>query len=315
VGEFLLEDLRTGDAAARTKAAEWLYGLPVDGAPEALLVALGDRTPAVRTAAAAALGRMREPRAIDPLVSMLAEPLQSDRVAAAEALRAFGPAAVPALLQALAAAGPHREDEILNVLADIADPRAIAAVVAAALPPAPASRPPGGASLEEVDARARRERAATRLWAIETLGKKPTPEALPALEKGARDRDPAIRAAALTALARQATAASFKVLRGLGSAATPPDESTLAARAALTRGYADLAGRRRLSEWLAEPICAVEFVDTVTVATRDATGGWNGVLDCSTWRPGCRRRSPARRASSPGASRRPPVDLLLDPLI
>ncbi|MGH6720359.1 MAG: VWA domain-containing protein, partial [Alphaproteobacteria bacterium] len=51
VGEFLLDDLRRGDAAARAKAAEWLGGLPVDGAPSALLAALDDRSTPVRAAA------------------------------------------------------------------------------------------------------------------------------------------------------------------------------------------------------------------------------------------------------------------------
>jgi VWFA-related protein len=274
VGEFLLQDLARGDAAARAKAAEWLGGLPVEGASEALLTALDDRAAPVRSAAAAALGKMREPRAVDPLVAMLAEPLERDRVAAGDALLSFGQAAVPALLAALDGAGTHLEARILEALSGIADPRATAAVVAAALPPAPPARSPH--SMEpDVDARTRRERAGTRVWALETLGRMTGREVVPALEKGARDRDPAIRAAALASLAGQATPAAFAVLRGLGAAG---GEGRVEARGALARGYRAIADDGRLREWIAEPHGAVEFLEAMTTAALDPAGGWDDVL-------------------------------------
>jgi len=322
VGEFLLADLRSGDAAARGKAAEWLGALPVDGAPAALLLALADRTPSVRAAAALALGRIREPRAIDPLVAMLAEPVEGDRVAATEALLSFGPAAVPALLAALGPAGARRQAEILNVLADIADPRATGAVIAAALPPA---RAPGGAD-PAIDARARRERATTRRWALATLGRLPGADGLPALEKGARDRDPAMRAAALGSLVRQATPAAFAVLRGLGGDAAAADDIRTAARAALASGYAALAGAGRLAEWIAELRGAAEFIETMTVAAGDATGGWAIVVDAVGGRPAAAAllddlagRLPApgsgRARALAGRLRQPPVDRVPAPRI
>jgi len=104
VGDFLLADLRRGDVAARAKAAEWLGALPIEGASTALLAALDDRSLPVRVASAASLARIREPAAIEPLVAMLREPIEGDRVAAGEALLSFGPAAVPALLTALGGA-------------------------------------------------------------------------------------------------------------------------------------------------------------------------------------------------------------------
>jgi VWFA-related protein len=274
VGEFLLGDLATGDAAARAKAAEWLGALPVEGASDALLAALDDRAEPVRAAAAGALGRMREPRAVDPLVAMLAGPLEADRAAAGEALQAFGPPAVPALLASMNGAGQHLKDRCLDVLARIADPRATAAVVAAALPPAPPSRVPGAAE-PDVDARARRERAATRLWALETLGRMPGPEGLPALEKGAREHDPQVRAASLGSLAAQATPASFAALRALGA---PGVDGHDEARVALANGYATLAAGGRLGEWIAEPRGSAEFLDTLMTALRDTTGGWDGIV-------------------------------------
>jgi VWFA-related protein len=304
VGDFLLADLRSGDAAARVKAAEWLGGLPVEGAPAGLLAALDDRSAPVRAAAAMALGRIREPRAIEPLVAMLREPIESDRVAAGEALLSFGPTAVPALLAALDGAGAHQQSEILNVLAGIADPRAAAAVVVAAMPPAPPMMAPGGAD-PAIDARSRRERAATRLWALETLGRLPIVESLPALEKGARDRDPAMREAALASLARQATPAAFAVLRGLGGAAGGAEELRTAARAALASGYAALAGDGRLGEWIAELRGAAEFLETMTVATFDATGGWDGVIAAVGGRAAAAAllEDLARRLPAPGSGR------------
>ena len=304
VGEFLLGDLRRGDTAARAKAAEWLGGLPVEGAPAALLAALDDRSPPVRAAAAAALVRIREPAAIDPLVAMLREPIEGDRVAASEALLSFGPPAVPALLAALDGAATHEQSEILNVLAGIADPRAAAAVIAAALPPAPPAQAPGGAD-PAIDARARRARAATRLWALGTLGRMPVAESLPALEKGARDRDPAMREAALASLALQATPAAFAVLRRLGGGAGAADEIATAARATLASGYATLAGDGRLGEWIAELRGAAEFIETMTVAAADATGGWDGVVDGVGGRAvaAALLEDLARRLPAPGSGR------------
>ena len=303
VGDFLLADLRSGDAAARVKAAEWLGGLPVEGAPAALLAALDDRSAPVRAAAAAALGRIREPRAIEPLVAMLREPIEGDRVAAGEALLSFGPAAVPALLAALAGAAAHQQSEILNVLAGIADPRAAAAVAAAAMPPAPPMMAPGGAD-PAIDARARRERAATRLWALETLGRMPIADSLPALEKGARDRDPAVREAALESLARQATPAAFAVLRGVGDTAGYADDIRAAARAALASGYAALAGDGRLGEWIAELRGAAEFLGVMTVAT-EAAPAWDGVIAAVGGRDAAAAllEDLARRLPAPGSGR------------
>jgi VWFA-related protein len=125
VGGFLLAEMKSRDSEVRRKAAEWLGTMPAEGAGEALLRALSDRSVPVREAAAVALGRIREPRAIDPLIDLLDERDLGLRDAAARGLHSFGPAAVPALLSALDRDQDRFRIELLDVLAEIGDARAV----------------------------------------------------------------------------------------------------------------------------------------------------------------------------------------------
>jgi len=120
--------------------------MPAEGAGDALLVALNDRDAAVRQTAAVSLGRIREPQAITPLVAMMQTSDLGTRLAAAEGLQAFGPAAVPDLVAALEAppmAGSNAVEgriATLGVLAQIGDARAIEAMIRLAAGPPPPAR-------------------------------------------------------------------------------------------------------------------------------------------------------------------------------
>jgi VWFA-related protein len=196
--DHLLQDLHAGDAAARRKAAEWLGAVGAGAAAEPLLRALEDRSPEVRAAAAASLGRIRDPRAIPALVGLLGDPDGRTSRAALEALQGFGPAAVPALIGTLERGRPSAQVDALRALAAIGDARAIQAITRLALPPPPATASPTGAAHEprgrpDADPRVR----AWALWSLASMGR---PDAAPALAQAAADPDPAIRGVAARAL-------------------------------------------------------------------------------------------------------------------
>jgi VWFA-related protein len=249
IGAFLIDDLRDGDQATRRKAAEWLATMPVEGGGDALLEALHDRAVEVRATACVSLGKLREPRAIDPLVTLLSDRALEVRLAAADGLRAFGPAAVPDLVDTIEKAPPREQVEILPILADIGDARALDAIERLARPaPVAAWRP--GAPPPGTEPRPGPEEVDVRVRAIEALGTMESPTVVPALEKSARDSAAAARAAAVNALAENATPEAFAALDRL-------DE-----RAALVGGLAMLARRGRLASWLARPDAAAIFLRT-----------------------------------------------------
>ena len=250
IGAFLIDDLHASARETRRKAAEWLGGLPVQGGADALLGALGDRAPEVRGAAALSLGRLREPRAIDPMIAMLSTPDPDERAAAAEGLRTIGPPAVPALLDRLDRAGPRRQLEILPVLVDIGDARALEAIERLSQPAPPPAWTPAGPPAVATQ-RERAERAEVRiaaLAALGALGAMETPAVLPTLAKGARDPDPAVRAAALGALQTVGTPEALAAIADLGD------------HAALLDALAALARRGRLVECLASRQTAALFL-------------------------------------------------------
>ena len=247
IGAFLIDDLHASARETRRKAAEWLGRLPVQGGPDALLGALGDHAPEVRGAAALSLGRLREPRAIDPMIAMLSTPDPGERAAAAEGLRTIGPPAVPALLDLLERVGPRRQLEILPVLADIGDARALGAIERLSQPAPPPAWTPAGAPPVATQ-REREERAEVRVAALGALGAMETPAVLPTLAKGARDSEPAVRAAALGALQSVGTPEALAAIEDLGD------------RAALLDALAALTRRGRLAECLASPGAAALFL-------------------------------------------------------
>jgi VWFA-related protein len=246
IADYLLEDLRTGSAAARRKAAEWLGGMGAGSEP--LLAALGDRAPEVRAAAALALGRMREPRALGPLADLLGDPETGVRRAASEALRTFGPVAVPELLRLLegdARPAAARFDEVrlhaIETLAAIGDPRGITTLERLARPPPLQSSAPGS----EPARMAARPDPRARLWALSAFGDLGLPEALPILARAAGDRDSRVRQAGLAALGRLAVPDAVPVL--LRSIADPDRETRALAYRVLAGLLVDggerLAGR------------------------------------------------------------------------
>jgi len=280
VGGFLLAEMKSRDPAVRRKAAEWLGTMPAEGAGEALLRALSDRSLPVREAAATALGRIREPRAVEPLVDLLRDRSLGLRDAAAQGLQAFGPAAVPALLSALDRQGDQTRIEILDVLAAIGDARAVEAIERLAAPPPPPAKTLAG-ELPESTPRDRRSQAEVRVWALRALGRMGSDEILPTLEKGVRDRDPDVIAAAFAALVEHASPESFKTLHRLGQATERDARVRAAARHALVEGFYRLERSARLAEWLEQPIGAAIFVWVVEAAASAtaAVEGWAGVIE------------------------------------
>jgi VWFA-related protein len=229
IGDYLLDDLRDGNTAARRKAAEWLGRLRVPGSSDLLLEALGDRSPEVRAAAALALGRLREPRAIEPLVQLLYSSYDSVGRSAAEGLRTFGPAAVPTLIEALGRprargrAGTLEEEacvKAIDVLADIGDARAVDTIAGLARPPRPASKSEDG-TIHTRTTRQKRSDTRIRAWALWALGRMGRPDTLPIMEQGIRDRDPDIRLAAVWALGESGLPRAIPILE---KAAAVPDQ-------------------------------------------------------------------------------------------
>ncbi len=221
ITHYLLGDLRRGDLSERTKAAEWLGKMNASGAAEPLLEALGDRSPEVRGAAALALGRIRDPRAIAPLVQLLSSRYEVVGHSAAEGLYTFGPAAVPALIEALghprargrAVGGEDGRIKALDVLAAIGDVRAIAAITDLAKPPRPPAMMADGSPPARSSSSRRRSDTRIRLWAIWSLGQMERVETVPLLEKGLVDHDPDIRLASVWALGEIGTSQVIHILR------------------------------------------------------------------------------------------------------
>jgi Ca-activated chloride channel homolog len=227
IASFLLEDLKSGDAGERRKAAEWLGTLgqprqqerpeavessgsptgagtagaprPVDPeAAEALLAALADRSDEVRAAAARSLGAIREPRALGPLTTLLSGDDGKLAHAAVDALVAFGPPAVPGLI-AILDQGPLAAKVLaIGALARIPDARGAEAITRLARRPPPMTAPRD----RDEERRLREERADPRLraWALWGVGAIGRPGTLPMLMEAAGENEPAIRDAARSAI-------------------------------------------------------------------------------------------------------------------
>ena len=107
-----------------------------------LIKALNDSDSSVRTAAAKGLGRIKDPRAIEPLVNFVASG-QGDQPyfrpsrdsAAAEALARFGPAAEPAVLSLLKDKNIGTRIEACNILKQIGTKRSLGPLKDQALSP------------------------------------------------------------------------------------------------------------------------------------------------------------------------------------
>ena len=162
--ELLVDSLRDRAASDRKDAAEaldrlaWSPGSDEDAAAywgakrkwnkcatfgssavEPLLLALGDGDREIREQAAAALGRIGDPRAVVPLIEEFKEPPVWDyrndaSAAAAKALCAIGAPAVDPLIKALKDRDNHLRRGVAAVLGAIGDPRAVEPLIAALEP-------------------------------------------------------------------------------------------------------------------------------------------------------------------------------------
>lgn len=115
----LVHELTSENANVRQAAAEGLgqIGPPAEPAVPALIQLLTDRLPDSRQAAAAALARVgrADPAAIPPLIQLLPDRADEVREAAVAALAAFGPDAVPPLIELLKALDGKAMEEWLRV--------------------------------------------------------------------------------------------------------------------------------------------------------------------------------------------------------
>jgi len=140
---------------------------------EAILESLGDKDSRVREAAANALGRMGDRRAVDPLVNALGDPLDGVRDAAAVALKNLNEPLGERIYESLKGSKKAWEE-----LARKNDPRAVVPLVKA---------------LGAWDMTVR----ANAAWTLRKLG---DPRAVEPLIKALGDRSPIVRGAAASAL-------------------------------------------------------------------------------------------------------------------
>jgi HEAT repeat protein len=97
-----------------------------------LLGALKDRLPTIRIAALSGLGRLRDRRGIEPVISMLDDPDSKVRTSAAAALKKFGKAAHAPMLEAYRGGNARARFALLSALGRIKSP-AISELLIAAL--------------------------------------------------------------------------------------------------------------------------------------------------------------------------------------
>ena len=277
IGDCLVEDLRQGDAAARRKAAEWLGTMQAaTGAPDALLEALADRSEEVRAAAAASLGKVRDPRALPPLVARLSDPAEPVRRAASEALQSFGPVAVPALVDLLERGTPGAQVKGLEALAAIGDPSALEAITRAALPPLPPAAPADPPAKDEAPRPPADPRV--RAWALWALGRLGRPGSLPAIEGGAIDPDPKVRQAALRALGGIDHPRAYRALVGAIGDAARSAEDRAAARAGLVAAIVALRREGGVRDWALREENIEAFLAIAQCASEEAGAGRDDLL-------------------------------------
>ena len=186
-------------------------------AVEPLLLALNDGDRGTREQAAAALGKIGDPRAVVPLIEEFKEPPVWDyrndaSAAAARALCAIGAPAVDPLIEALKDRDSHRRRGVASVLGAIGDPRAVEPLIAAL--------EPGGAfQLSNV-----------RSAIINALGAIGDPRAVEPLLVAMEDESREIR---------QAAAKALVVIYRSGKVSEAQAATVLGQREAITTSHAD----------------------------------------------------------------------------
>jgi HEAT repeat protein len=125
----LLERLTSPDPAARNAAIDSLAAQGSSACAD-IIAGLSCTNPQVRSGAATALGRIRSPKAVDPLCERLADPDDSVRLAVAHALRELGDHALPALIRCLQSSRADIRRSTASALGLIGDTRATTHLVA-----------------------------------------------------------------------------------------------------------------------------------------------------------------------------------------
>jgi HEAT repeat protein len=143
-----------------------------------LLRVLESPNPAARACAAKVLGKLRDRRAVEPLLKALGDPVESVRRQVGEALTAFGGSLTDRLLRALEEKNPLTRRTAACVLAELGDPRAAGPLLHA---------------LKDADPE-------VKGWALAGLGKLRLRKAVPAIIEALADKDASVRRAALGAL-------------------------------------------------------------------------------------------------------------------
>jgi len=126
-GPLALVLVSDGDAEVRAEAAKALAHVEIEDPVfvSMLLTGLKDPSPLVRVPVARLLGRLEDPRVVEPLLEALEDPHWKVRRNAENALVSMGSDAVPKLIEQLAVTeGPKRLDVIM-LLGEIGDPRAV----------------------------------------------------------------------------------------------------------------------------------------------------------------------------------------------
>ena len=114
------------DEQVRAEAAKALAHVEIEDPifVSMLLTGLKDRSPLVRGPVARLLGRLEDPRVVEPLIGALEDAHWKVRRNAENALSSMGPDAVPKLLEALPATTGDTLLVLVMLLGDIGDPRA-----------------------------------------------------------------------------------------------------------------------------------------------------------------------------------------------
>ena len=200
------------------------------------IAALNDEDWAIREEAATALGTLRDPRAVQPLVSILRDSDRAVREAAISALTAIGEPSVPALGLCLSDPQLGVQEAASAVLALIADDRVLAPLIA---------------SLGNRD-------WIVRMHAAKALGRIKLPSSIEPLIPLLQDKVKAVREETTTALA------------AIGAAAIPSLLAALSHPEWLVRLHAVEALGKMRSPAAVDPLLFVLFNDTDSAIREDA---------------------------------------------
>lgn len=124
--------LQSKDVDTRWWALRALAGFPAgQEVLTRLLSALEDESDEIRQCAALGLSHHPHPQAVRPLIGVLSSPDSMTAHLARNALTAIGAEAVPTLIETLQSGDPVARLQAARALAEIGDPRAIPALMAA----------------------------------------------------------------------------------------------------------------------------------------------------------------------------------------